>query len=172
MVLIYFQCNLYSLRIDEFNRPLTEGSFVCILLFSPSVTSQPTTTITVGSGPPVDITATPTINQSVELQCSRTGAPKQWYSTGSRVKATPGEVWTTGGHTRKLGFSTFATSHAGTYSCRVRNNNEEIKTTYTVVLGKSVKLIAEHSCPIVYMCRVMIHLTAIVTTIYMFETIK
>ena len=55
-------------------------------------------------------------------------------------------------------FSTFATSHAGTYSCRV--TNDVITTTYTVVLGKFVQLIAEHSCPIVYMCRVMIQLTA------------
>ena len=84
---------------------------------SPAVASQPATTITVGSGSPVDITATPTINQSVELWCSRTQAGKKWYTTGSRVKATPGEVWTTGGPARKLGFSTFSTSHAGTYSC-------------------------------------------------------
>ena len=152
---------------------MTEGSFVCILLFSPSVASQPATTIIVGSGsPPVDITATPTINQSVELWCSRTPASKQWYTTGNIVKAT-GEVWTAGGPTgRRLGFSTFATSHAGTYSCRVRNKDETIITTYTVVLGKFVKLNAKHSCPIVYMCRVMIQLTVIVTTNYVFKTIK
>ena len=129
---------------------------------SPSVASQAATTITVGSGSPVNITATPTISQSVELQCSRPGTPKQWYSTGSIVEPT-GEVWTTGGLTRKLGFSTFSTSHARTYTCRV-TMNEIITTTYTVVLGKFVQLIAEHSCPIVYMCRVMIQLTAIVTT--------
>ena len=81
-------------------------------------------------------------------------------------------MWTTGGSARILGFYTFATSHAGTYSCRVKNKNEVIITTYTVVLGKSVKLNAEHSCPIVYMCRVMIQLTAIVTTNYVFKTIK
>ena len=137
---------------------------------SPSVTSQPATTITVGSGPPVDITATPTINQSVELQCNRTLAYKKWYTTGSRVTPTPGEVWATGRPARILGFSTFATSHAGTYSCRVTKGDI---TTYTVVLGKFVKLNAEHSCPIVYMCRVMIQLTAIVTTYnYVFKTIK
>ena len=125
---------------------------------SPSVASQPATTITVGSGSPVDITATPTISQSVVLWCSRSSAAKQWYTTGSSVEPTPGEVWTTTG--RILGFSTFATSHAGTYSCRVTNKGDVTTTTYTVVLGKFVKLITEHSCPIVYMCRVMIQLTA------------
>ena len=107
-----------------------------LLLFSPSVASQPATTITVGSGSPVDITATPTISQPVELWCSRSPAAKQWYTTGSIVEATPGEVWTAKGRT--LGFSTFATSHAGTYSCLVRNMGEVITTTYTVVLGKFV----------------------------------
>ena len=111
------------------------------------------------------MTATPTISQSVELQCNRTRAPKQWYTTGSIITPTPGEVWTTRhGPAKKLGFSTFATSHAGTYSCRVKNRDEVIITTYTVVLGKFVQLNAEHSCTIVYMCRVMIQLTAIVTT--------
>ena len=47
--------------------------------------------------------------------------------------------------------------------------NEMTTTTYTVVLGKFVKLNAEHSCPIVYMCRVMIQLTAIVTKYYVFK---
>ena len=123
-------------------------SLSCLYTLYTSVASQPATTITVGSGSPVDITATPTISQSVELWCSRTGALKQWYTTGSIVTPTPGEVWTTGGLTRKLGFSTFATSHAGTYSCRLNNWNEVTTTTYTVVLGK----FAEHSCLIVYIC--------------------
>ena len=104
---------------------------------SPSVASQPATTITVGSGSPVNITVTPTISQSVELQCSRSPAAKQWYTAGSIVQATSGEVWTTSGPARKLGFSTFATSHAGTYSCRVAKGDI---TTFTVVLGKFVKL--------------------------------
>ena len=129
-----------------------------LLLLSPAVASQPATTITVGSGSPVDITATPTINQPVELWCSRTLANKHWYTAGSKVTPT-GAVWTAIGRT--LGFSTFATSHAGTYSCLVRNKSEMVTTTYTVVLGKFVQLNVEHSCPIVYMCRVII--TAIYT---------
>ena len=104
-----------------------------ILLFSPSVASQPATTITVGSGSPVDINATPTISQSVELWCSRTLATKHWFTIGHIVTPTPGAVWTAKGRT--LGFSTFATSHAGTYSCLVKNKNEVAITTYTVVLG-------------------------------------
>ena len=96
----------------------------------------PVTTITVGSGSSVDITATPTISQPVELWCSRPGTSKQWYTNGRIVTPTPGAVWTAQGRT--LGFSTFATSHAGTYSCLVRNMGEVNTTTYTVVLGKSV----------------------------------
>ena len=110
------------------------------------VVSQPATTITVGSGSPVDITATPTINQPVELLCNRPGTPKQWYTTGYIVTPTRDEVWTTSGHRRILGFSTFATSHTGTYSWLVTNRDEMITTTYKVVLGK----FAEHSCLIVY----------------------
>ena len=153
----------------------SKGLLSCLYTLPPSVASQPATTITVGSGSPVNITATPTISQSVELWCSRTQAGKQWYTAGSRVTPTSGEVWTTGGPARKLGFSTFSTSHAGTYSCRVRNMNELTTTTYTVVLGKFVQLNAEHSCPIMYMYRVMIQLTTIyyiVTTNYVFKTIK
>ena len=42
----------------------------------------PATTITVGSGSSVNITATPTISQSVELWYSRSLASKKWYITG------------------------------------------------------------------------------------------
>ena len=79
------------------------------------------------------ITVTPTIGQSVELQCSRTSAPKQWYTTGSQVvEAIPNEISTSGGTTRILAFSSFTPSHAGTYSCVVRNN--QMTTTYPVIL--------------------------------------
>ena len=63
-----------------------------------SETTNSATTITVGSGSSVNITATPTISQSVELWCSRSLASKKWYITGNIVKATPGEVWTAPGH--------------------------------------------------------------------------
>ena len=107
----------------------------------------PATTITVGPGSSVNITATPTISQSVELWCSRSLASKKRYIKGNKVKATPGEVWTAPG--RRLGFYTFATSHAGTYSCLVTNRNEVI-ITYTVVLGNFVYKTIYCSCPILY----------------------
>ena len=99
--------------------------------------SQPTTII-VATTPfhTTTITVTPTIGQSVELQCV-TGF-KQWYTTGSAVASTPNEISTKGGTPRILAFSSFTTSHAGTYTCLVSTNGDtQTKTTYPVVLGES-----------------------------------
>ena len=99
--------------------------------------SSQQTTITVGrtGDQTTTITATPTIGQSVELQCTRTSAIKQWYTTGSEVAPTSNEISTSGGPTRILAFSSFTPSHAGTYSCEVRNNNNIDTTTYPVILA-------------------------------------
>ena len=81
------------------------------------------------------ITATPTIGQSVELQCTRAGK-KRWYTTGSEVAATGTEVTIASGAIRILAFFSFTTSYAGTYSCEVRNNNNlQVTTTYPVILA-------------------------------------
>ena len=101
------------------------------------VSSQPTT-VTVGrtGDQTTTITATPTIGQSVELQCARTSAIKQWYTTGSQVTPTQNEISTKSGNTRILAFSSFTPSHAGTYSCEVQNeNNLQVTTTYPVILA-------------------------------------
>ena len=100
------------------------------------MSSQPTT-VTVGrtGDQTTTITVTPTIGQSVELQCTRTSVGKRWYTTGSAVAATENEISTTSGATRILAFSSFTTSHAGTYSCEVWNNNNLVTTTYPVILA-------------------------------------
>ena len=96
------------------------------------------TTIRVGNPPSetATITVTPTINQSVELQCDNGTRSKQWYTTGSEVAATPTEISTRDGSTRILAFSSFTSSHAGTYTCLVSSSGDtQTKTTYPVVLA-------------------------------------
>ena len=95
------------------------------------VSSEPTT-ITVGrtGDPTTTTTLTPTIGQSVELQCARTSAVKQWYTTRSEVTPTLNEIRTAGGATRILAFSSFTPSHAGTYSCIIAST-----ITYPVILA-------------------------------------
>ena len=105
------------------------------------VASQVITTFQVGD--PADqtatITVTPTIGQSVELQCSGVGVGKQWYTTGSVVAATQNEISTKSGPIRTLAFSSYTTSHAGTYTCLVSTPDDtQTKTTYPVVLGESL----------------------------------
>ena len=101
-------------------------------------TTSRSTTITVGN--PSDNTATisvtPSINQSVELQCGNTGF-KNWYTTGSVVTNITNEISTRGGSTRILAFSKFTPSHAGTYTCLASTKGDtQTKTTYPVVLGE------------------------------------
>ena len=86
------------------------------------------------------ISVTPTIGQSVELQCSGSGIAKQWYTTGSVVRSTQNVISTRGGAiTRTLAFSSFTPSYAGTYTCLVSSPGDtQTKTTYPVVLGESI----------------------------------
>ena len=103
----------------------------CIFTLLHAVFSSEATTVTVGrtTDPTTTITVSPTIGQSVELQCARTSAVKQWYTTGSTVTAS--EIRTTRtGPTRILAFSSFTPSHAGTYSCIIASS-----TTYPVILA-------------------------------------
>ena len=104
--------------------------------------SQATTiyiTVATTPDPTTTITVTPTIGQSVELQCSGSGVVKLWYTTGSEVTPTPNEIITSAGNTRILAFSSFTTSHAGTYTCLVSSPDDtQTKTTYPVVLGESL----------------------------------
>ena len=102
------------------------------------ITLSQTTTIIVATAPfqTTTITVTPSIGQSVKLQCSGTGVGKQWYTTGSQVAATSNEVTIASGVTSILAFSSFSPSHAGTYTCLVSTPDDtQTKTTYPVVLG-------------------------------------
>ena len=106
--------------------------------YIPTVVSSEPTTVTVGrtGDQTTTITVTPTIGQSVELQCTRTSAVKQWYTAESKVEAIPNEISTAGGPNRILAFSSFTTSHAGTYSCEVQDKaNSQVTTTYPVILA-------------------------------------
>ena len=105
------------------------------------ITKSQTTTIIVATSPfhTTTTTVTPTIGQSVELQCSGDGVGKRWYTTGSVVEATQNEISTSSGNTRILAFSSFTPSHAGTYTCLVSSvGDTQTKTTYPVVLGESL----------------------------------
>ena len=111
-----------------------------VYFLSVQVTKSQPTTITVANSPfqTTTITVTPTIGQSVELQCANTGN-KRWYTTGSEVTPTSNEISTSYGTTRILAFSSFTPSHAGTYTCLVSTPSDtQTKTTYPVVLGESL----------------------------------
>ena len=104
-----------------------------------TVTAYDATTIAVGrtTNSTTTITVTPTIGQSVELQC--VGIRKEWYTTGSVVTPTSNEINTAPGVTRTLAFSSFTPSHAGTYTCLASSKGDtQTKTTYPVVLGESI----------------------------------
>ena len=97
------------------------------------------TTITVGNQATA-ITITPSIGQSVELQCEEVNSEirfKQWYTTGREVMRTPCDISTRSGATRILAFSSFTPSHAGTYSCLASiRGATPTTTTYSVILGE------------------------------------
>ena len=108
-----------------------------ILFFTVQITISESTTITVGrtGDPTTTITLTPTIGQSVELQCNGSGVGKQWYTAGR--KPISNEISIAGGPTRTLAFISFTPSHAGTYTCLVSSRGDtQTKTTYPVVLGE------------------------------------
>ena len=101
--------------------------------------SSEATTIQMGDPPNQTTTTivTPTIGQSVELQCDNGTRFKQWYTIGSEVTLTQNEITTSGGRTRILAFSSFSPSHAGTYTCLASSRGDtQTKTTYPVVRGE------------------------------------
>ena len=93
----------------------------------------PTLTVRVGRiGDTTDVMVTPTISQPVQMECGRSGTHKNWYSAGSLVTPTPGEV----GGVRTLSISHFSSSHAGTYTCIVGPNIADL--TFYTVAGKYI----------------------------------
>ena len=104
-----------------------------------SSASLPTLTVRVGRiGDTTDVMVTPTIGQPVQMECERSSTPKNWYSAGSVVTPTPGEVATTGGGAavRKLSISHFSSTHAGTYTCIVGPIPNITYLTFYTVAGK------------------------------------
>ena len=85
-------------------------------------TDDPTTTITI----------TPTLSQPVKLECERINTFKEWYTDGTTVTPTPGELATTAGAIRALSISSFSPSHAKGYTCSV---SATPLSTHPVILG-------------------------------------
>ena len=99
------------------------------------VNPSATNTLTVGrtDDPTTPITITPTLSQPVKLECDRQTAVKNWYTDGTVVTTTPGELATRAGGVRTLSISSFSPSHARGYTCTV---NGGTSTAYPVLLGK------------------------------------
>ena len=83
--------------------------------------------------PTTPITITPTLSQPVKLECDRSGVPKNWYTDGTVVTPTNGELATTLGAVRTLSISSFIPSHAKGYTCSVSGTP---LSTYPVILGE------------------------------------
>ena len=93
-------------------------------------------TIRVGrtDDPTTPITITPTLSQPVELECDRQTTGKNWYTDGTIVTTTPGELATLArAGVKTLSISSFNPSHARGYTCTV---NGGTSTAYPVLLGK------------------------------------
>ena len=94
-------------------------------------------TLTVGrtDDPTTPITITPTLSQSVKLECRRSGIKKNWFTGDPRSQVTPteGEISTKSGNDRTLIISSFQPIHATTYSC-ILNHESIMSTVYPVVL--------------------------------------
>ena len=105
------------------------------LLTNSIVNPSAINTIRVGrtDDPTTPITITPTLSQPVKLECERTDAFKDWYTDGTKVTSTNGELITTPGAIRTLSISSFSPSHAKGYTCTVRATP---LSTYPVILGE------------------------------------
>ena len=93
-------------------------------------------TIRVGRSkdPTTPITITPTLSQPVKLECARNGLYKEWYTNGTEVTPTNGDLTTTSGAIiRILSISSFSLSHAKGYTCIVTSGSH---STYPVILGE------------------------------------
>ena len=107
------------------------------LLTNSIVNPSAINTLTVGrtDDPNTPITITPTLGQPVKLECERTGASKNWYTGGTTVTTTSGELTTTSGAIRLLSISSFSPSHAKGYTCSV-NVHTTLSSTYPIILGE------------------------------------
>ena len=106
---------------------------------------NPSAINTIRVGRPTDPTTpitiiTPSLSQPVKLECERTHIiiRKNWYSDGTAVTPTNGELTTTTGNIRTLSISSFSPSHAKGYTCIVISSSLSATTlsTYPVILGE------------------------------------
>ena len=116
-------------NINCFLKCVINDFLLCVIhiIVNPSAIN----TIRVGriDDPTTPITITPTLSQPVKLECERTGIFKQWYTDGTAVTTTSGDLTTTAGAIRTLSISSFSPSHAKGYTCTV-------SATYPVILGE------------------------------------
>ena len=81
------------------------------------------------------LNVTPDVNEPVKLECEWTGGDRNWYSDGSTVTPTNGQLTTTDmTGVATLSISTLNVNNAGNYTCKVTANGST--TEYTIVLGK------------------------------------
>ena len=105
------------------------------LLINSVVNPSGINTLTVGrtDDPTTTITITPTLSQPVMLECERTNTGKNWFTDGTAVTNTPGDLITTPGAIRTLSISSFSPTHAKGYTCTV---SATPLSTYPVILGE------------------------------------
>ena len=105
------------------------------LLTNSVVNPSAINTIRVGrtDDPTTPITITPTLSQPVTLECERTGIGKNWFTNGTVVTPTNGELATTPGPIRTITILSFSPSHAKGYTCSV---SATPLRTYPVILGE------------------------------------
>ena len=98
---------------------------------------NPSAINTIRVGRPTDqttpITITPSLSQPVKLECERNSIGKNWFTDGTEVTPTNGELTTTAGAIRTLSISSFSPSHAKGYTCSVIATT---LSTYPVILGE------------------------------------
>ena len=134
-----FYCSLvlyYSISIKINCLDLMELTELLSLLTNSVVNPSAINTLTVGrtDDPTTTIIITPTLSQPLKLECERTGIGKNWYTSGTTVTPTNGDLTTTSGAIiRILSISSFSQSHAKGYTCIVTSNP---LSTYPVILGE------------------------------------
>ena len=106
------------------------------LLTNSVVNPSAINTLTVGrtDDPTSPVTITPTLGQPVMLECERTGVGKNWFTDGTAVTNTPGDLANIPlTFTRTITISSFSPSHAKGYTCSV---SATPLSTYPVILGE------------------------------------
>ena len=96
-------------------------------------------TIRVGrtDDPTTPITITPTLSQTVQLECERSDKMKEWFTVDpmSRVITTRGEISLRSEQDSTLYISSFNPFHGKGYTCNVYGDSCSI-TAYPVILGQ------------------------------------